>query len=499
MAMPDDPLTEVSRVRSHNIIPSLFLDFMQMQEFAKHPFIVAKGAGIRLTDTSGKTWLDGLSGVFVTSIGHGNPRAIAAITGQLQRLAFAPPLHATTPAALELAELLLKIAPPGVTALKFLSGGSEATEAAMKLARQYHQQTGHPRKYKIIGRYGAYHGGTMGALSAGGGRDRKSPFEPLCTGFLHVHPPYCYRCPFDQAYPGCGRTCTSLIERTIEAEDPETIAAVIVEPVSISAAGFLVPPPDYLKRVREICSRHNVVLIYDEIITGFGRLGTMFGSEHFGSAPDITCCGKGMSGGYAPLAAILIRDRIAEAFYGEEEANVQFHHGHTFAGNPVACAAGVAVITEILERNLLANARRQGERLHARLEAAAARSAIIGDVRGAGLLQGVEFVRDRHTGARFPAPLRPGKLLEQEAARRGLLLRCGADFAAFAPPLTVTADEVDEMLDLFDESLAAAEQHLAVSASPITEQRHSGTDISSPRESRAGTRIGEPTLPQARH
>jgi adenosylmethionine-8-amino-7-oxononanoate aminotransferase len=447
-------------VQSHNVIPSLFLDFMQMQEFARHPFVVAKGAGIRLTDTEGKSWLDGLSGVFVASIGHGNPRAIAAITEQLHRLAFAPPLHGTTPAALELAELLLKIAPPGVTALKFLSGGSEATEAAMKLARQYHQQSGHPRKYKIVGRYGAYHGATMGALSAGGGRDRKSPFEPLCAGFLHVHPPYCYRCPFDQAYPGCGRTCVSLIERTIEAEDPATVAAVIVEPISISAAGFLVPPPDYLKRLREICTRHDVVLIYDEIITGFGRLGTMFGSEYFGAAPDITCCGKGMSGGYAPLAAILIRDRIAAAFYGDEDDNVQFHHGHTFAGNPVACAAGIAVISEILERDLLGNAARQGARVRAGLEAIAARSAIIGDVRGAGLLQGVEFVADRGSGARFPAGVRPGKVVEREARQRGLLLRCGAEFAALAPPLTITADETDEMLGLLGECIAAAEAEL---------------------------------------
>ena len=166
-----------------------------------------------------------------------------------------------------------------------MSGGSEATEAAMKLARQYHKQTGSPRKYKIVSRYGAYHGGTMGALSAGGGRERKSVFEPLGVGFIHVHPPYCYRCPFDQIYPGCGRTCVELIERTIEAEDPETVAAVIVEPISISSAGFMVPPPDYLPRLREICDRHNVVLIYDEIITGFGRLGTMFGSQYFRRRP----------------------------------------------------------------------------------------------------------------------------------------------------------------------------------------------------------------------
>jgi adenosylmethionine-8-amino-7-oxononanoate aminotransferase len=434
---------------------------MQMQEFAKDPLIFTEARGSRLITADGREFIDGLSGVFVTSLGQGNQAVITAMTEQLKRLSFAPPLHGTTPPALELTQLLLRLAPDGVTAVKLLSGGSEATEAAMKMARQYHRQTGNPRKYKIISRYGAYHGGTMGALSAGGGRERKAVFEPLGVGFIHVHPPYCYRCPFDQRYPSCGRTCVELIERTIEAEAPETVAAVIVEPISISAAGFMVPPPDYLQRLREICDRHNVVLIYDEIITGFGRLGTMFASEYFGAAPDITCCGKGMSGGYAPLAAILIRDRIAAAFYGDEEDFVQFHHGHTYGGNPVACAAGVAVLNEYLERDVVGNARRQGERLRHRLIDLAERFPIIGDVRGAGLLQGIELVKDKATAERFPAATRPGKAIEREARQRGLLLRCGNDFAAFAPPLTVTEDEIDEMAGLLGDSIAAASASLS--------------------------------------
>ena len=448
-------------MRNANVIPSLFLDFMQMQEFAKDPLIFTEARGSRLITSDGREFIDGLSGVFVTSLGQGNQAVITAMTEQLKRLSFAPPLHGTTPPALELTQLLLKLAPEGVTAVKLLSGGSEATEAAMKLARQYHKQSGNPRKYKIISRYGAYHGATMGALSAGGGRERKAVFEPLGVGFIHVHPPYCYRCPFDQSYPGCGRTCVELIERTIEAEDPATVAAVIVEPISISAAGFMVPPPDYLKRLREICDRHDIVLIYDEIITGFGRLGTMFASEYFGAAPDITCCGKGMSGGYAPLAAILIRDKVARSFYGDEEEFVQFHHGHTFGGNPVACAAGVAVLNEYLERDVVGNARRQGERLRHRLIELSERFPIIGDVRGAGLLQGIELVKDKATAERFPAAAKPGKAIEREARERGLLLRCGNDFAAFAPPLTITADEIDQMASLLGESIAAASASLA--------------------------------------
>jgi adenosylmethionine-8-amino-7-oxononanoate aminotransferase len=433
---------------------------MQMREFAKDPLIFVGGEGIRLTDTAGRRYIDGLSGVFVSSLGHGNMPVIEAMAAQARNLAFAPPLHGTTLPALKLTELLLRIAPEGVGAIKLLSGGSEATESAMKLARQYHQQSGHPWKYKIISRYGSYHGGTMGALSAGGGRDRKSVYEPLGVGFVHVHPPYCFRCPFDQTYPGCGRTCVTLVERTIEAEDPETVAAVIVEPISISSAGFIVPPPDYLPRLREVCTRHNAVLIYDEIITGFGRLGTMFGSQYYEAPPDITCCGKGMSGGYAPLAAILIRDRIAEAFYGEADENRQFHHGHTYAGNPVACAAGVAAVTKLIERDIVGNARRQGERLRARLAELAERYPLIGDVRGAGLLQGVEFVKDRTTGEPFPPRIRPGKLVERAARERGLILRCGNEFAVLAPPLIVTAQDIDEMCGILGESIAAAQGSL---------------------------------------
>ncbi|HLN13803.1 MAG TPA: aspartate aminotransferase family protein [bacterium] len=448
-------------METRDALPHLFLDFMQMQEFVKDPLVFVGGEGIRLTDSTGKQYIDGLSGVFVTSLGHGNLPVIEAMIAQAQQLAFAPPLHSTTPPALKLTEILLRIAPEGVGAVKLMSGGSEATEAAMKLTRQYHQQTGHPRKYKIIGRYGGYHGGTMGALSAGGGRDRKSPYEPLGVGFLHVHPPYCYRCPFDQTYPTCGRTCVGLIEKTIQMEDPETVAAVIVEPISISSAGFMVPPPDYLRLLREVCTRHNVVLIYDEIITGFGRLGEMFASEYYHAAPDITCCGKGMSGGYAPLSAILIRDRIADAFYGEAGEQRQFHHGHTYGGNPVACAAGVAALTQLIERDLIGNARRQGAHLRERLEGLAARYSIIGDVRGAGMLQGVEFVADRRTKARFDPGVRPGKVVERACRERGLLLRCGDEFAAFAPPLVSTVRDIDEMCDILGESIGVAEAVLA--------------------------------------
>jgi len=457
LASPNGPVVRGQAGRE--LLRHLVLDFRQMAAFAEEPWIFVRGEGVRLQDSDGRWYLDGLSGVFVTSLGYGNERVLAAAYEQLATLPFAPPLHGTTRPALELAARLRRLAPapmrgeagqgpgPGV---KLLSGGSEATEAAIKLARQYWKQAGHPRKYKIIGRYGGYHGATMGALSATGGWERKSVFEPLVAGFLHHHPPHVFRSLFGPEAARlldattCGVASARLVEHTIEAEDPETVAAVIVEPISISSAGFVAPPREYYQVLREVCDRHDVLLIFDEIITGFGRLGEWFGADYLGVAPDLLCCGKGMSGGYAPLAAVLIAERVWQAFLGAPEERKEFHHGHTFGGNPVAAAVGCAVIDEIEARDLLGNARRRGAQLRRRLEALAARfPQVIGEVRGAGLLQGFEF-----EAARYPRTAKPGKRFEALARERGLLARCGDEYVAFAPPLVITEAELDEALDI---------------------------------------------------
>lgn len=433
----------------------LVLDFMQMEEFAKDPFVIQEASGIRLRSTDGREYIDGLAGVFTVSLGHGNQRIIDAITQQLNTVAFAPPLHGTNPQAIELAKELIDFAPPGVSAVKFVSGGSEATEAAMKLARQYHVNRGNGRKYKIIAKYGAYHGATMGALSAGGGWERKSVFEPLLGHMLHVHPPYCFRCPY--GYPGpenCGIVCADIVGKTILAEDPETVAAIIMEPISISSAGFVVPPPEFFKMLREYCDRHDILLIFDEIITGFGRLGTNFGADYFGVVPDLIACGKGMSSGYAPLAAVLIQEKVNREFLGKPEERVEFHHGHTFGGNPVACAAGLAAIRQIKEENLVEHARQMGLRMRERLEAMRATYPMIGEVRGAGLLQGVEIVADRDTRRPYTPDVKPGKMIERAARERGLIFRTATDYVAFSPPLVSTPADIDEMCDILDQSLA---------------------------------------------
>src|SRR5437762_763200 len=295
----------------------------------------------------------------------------------------------------------------------------------------------------------------MASLSAGGLKSRKTVNEPLAPGFLHVFPPTCYRCPFGKTYPDCGITCAKLVESVVEMEDPATVAAVMVEPIG-HTGGIIDPPPEYLPILRDICDRHNILLIFDEIITGAGRTGHLFAAETFGVTPDVLCTAKGLSGGYAPLSAMICRRGIAEAFWGPIAENPGFVEGHTFEGNPISCAAGLAVLREILERDLCGNARTQGERLRRGFEALAKKHGVIGDIRGKGLLQGVEFVRDVRTKASFPAEVGFGVRVGRRALANGLLCRFDPNWLAFGPSLVVTAEQLDEMVDILDRSIGEA-------------------------------------------
>jgi adenosylmethionine-8-amino-7-oxononanoate aminotransferase len=421
----------------------------QMKEFTKNPLVMARSEGVRYWDVNGKEYLDALSGIYVVSVGHNNRRVIEAVKEQLERLHFAPVMHGTNSVAVQLANLLAEVAPGDLNTVKFESGGSEVTEAAIKMARQYHQLTGHPRKYKIISRYLSWHGSTMGALSASGLKSRRSVNEPLATGFIHVFPPTCYRCPFGKEYHDCGTLCASLVGDVIDMEDPETVAAVMVEPIG-HTGGIIDPPEEYLPILREVCDRHNVLLIFDEIITGAGRTGRMFAAETFGVLPDILCLGKGLSGGYAPLSAMICRDHIARAFWGDAPENPGFVEGHTYEGNPVSCAAGIAALQEILERDLCGNARAMGERLRAGLERLR-RYGIIGDIRGKGLFLGIEFVKDTGTKERFSPPI--GTLIGRKCMENGLITRFDPHWLALGPPLVVTAADIDEILTILDRSI----------------------------------------------
>ena len=343
----------------------------------------------------------------------------------------------------------MDLAPDDLAAVKFATGGSEATEAAFKMARQYHRLQGNASKYKIISRYMAWHGSTMGSLSASGLASRRAVNEPLAPGFVHVFPPTCYRCPFGKEYPTCEITCASLIADVIDLEDADTVAAVIVEPIG-HTGGIIDPPGEYLPMLREICDRRNVLLIFDEIITGIGRTGSMFAAETFGVTPDLLCLGKGISGGYAPLSALLCREHIADAFWDESPANPGFVEGHTFEGNPISCAAGLATLGEVVDRDLCRNAREMGARLRVGLEGLR-RQGIIGDIRGKGLFQGIEFVQDTTTKERFDPPI--GTAIGRRALRNGLLTRFDPHWLAIGPPLIVDEQHIDHIVSILDRSI----------------------------------------------
>ena len=446
-----EPIYDAKRLQDPESLRRIVLDLRQMETFIEDPLIVTGADGVWYEDIDGRKILDGISGIFVVTVGHNNRRVIDAMKSQLETMAFAPPLHATNPAALELVHKLADVTPDDLNTVKLLSGGSEATEAAMKLAKQYHRQTGKPNKYKIIARYQGYHGATMGALSATGTPRRKTMFEPTLPGYLHVHPPTCYRCPYEKSYPDCSVFCARTIEETILMEGPDTVAAVIVEPIG-NTGGVITPPDDYLPELRRICDEHNVLLIFDEIITGFGRTGQMFAAQTFGATPDILCMGKGMSSGYIPLAGIAFRDHMAEAFFGRDEDEVEFSHGHTYGGNPLASVAGLACLGEIVERDLPARAREMGGYFRGQLEGLK-ELGIVGEVRGKGLLVGVEFVQDPSTKVQFGPGINFGVQVGKRALKKGLLTRFDPHWIAFAPPLIITRDEIDQLMDIFTASI----------------------------------------------
>jgi len=448
-ATPADA-NDLARYASPEMLRHMVLDFRQMKNFLAEPLVMARAEGVWYWDVQGRRYLDGISGIFTVNVGHANPRVTAALHRQIDQICFAPPLHATNVPAVELANLVASITPGDLNTVKLLSGGSEATEAAIKLARQYHRQTGAPLKYKIVSLYKGYHGATLGALSATGTARRKAIFEPALTGFLHVMPPAYHRCTGESGCPDCAMTSVEQFDRVIDMEGPETVAAVIIEPIS-NTGGITTPAPDYLPRLREICDRHNVLLIFDEIITGFGRTGQMFAAQTFGVLPDLICMGKGMGSGYGPLAALAFRDHVAAAFWGEEES-IAFSHGHTFGGNPLSSAAGVAAISEIIERDLCANARHIGAHLRTRIEELKPLN-VITDVRGKGLLIGVGLARDASAGVPFAPDVRFGQRVAARALTKGLILRADPDWIALAPPLVTTREEADLLFDLLAESL----------------------------------------------
>ena len=436
--------------RQEALLKRTFLDYQQTTAFIENPIIVNKAEGLYYWDVEGKRYFDGIGGIFVAILGHRHPRVIEAVHRQMDQLTLALPMHGIADVSLDFVEQMGAVTPGDLNFVKSYSGGSESMESAMKFTRQYFKQTGRPGKYKFVSRYYGYHGGTFGAMAASGTGARKTPFEPHMAGFPKVFPPNYYRDRFS-SWEECNRFCARMFEDVIMHEDPDTVAGVILEPVS-NTGGVITPTNEYFQIIREICDRYEVLLIYDEIITAYGKTGQMFGAQTFGVTPDIICGGKSLSSGILPLGAMMAREDMGEAFLGPPEDNVNFAHGHTYAGNPLGCATGIAVIGEIIEQNLAARAQQLGDYLVQKLEELK-KYGVVREIRGKGLLRGVELCRDTASMAPFPEL---GNALKKTALQNGLIMRVDPTWFAVSPALIAREADVDEMCGLIEKSLVDA-------------------------------------------
>lgn len=413
------------------------------------PLVFTAAQGCYLWDSQGKRYLDFSSQLTNVSVGYQHPRVVEAIVEQARRLCYLAPVHGNELAG-RLGELIAEVVPGDLVQSFFTLGGSEANEVAIQLARMF---TG---RYKIISRWRSYHGATYGALSVSGGTGRL-PAGPGIPGAVHVLWQDCYRCPFGQRYPGCGLECVEHIEQVVRLEGPDQIAAIIAEPF---VGGVDDPPPEYWPRLREICDQHGILLIADEVITGFGRTGRWFGCDHFGVVPDIMTVAKGMNSGYAAVGATVVSQKIAEFFH---ERPIGF--GFTSGGQPLGFAACIAVIETIKAESLVDNAQRLGELLTVELARLKERHPSIGHVHGRGLWWYLELVRDRQTKAPLVSPLKPSNVAEvgtldeirQFLLGNGLLTVAGGSVLRIQPPLSITEAQLREGLAIIDDALAIAD------------------------------------------
>jgi len=421
------------------------------------PFL-DRGEGIYLFDESGKRYIDGSSGAMVSNIGHSNPRVLAKIKAQMDKATFGYRLHFRTHPSEDLATKTVEMTPDGLDRVFFVSGGSEAVESAIKLARQYAVTQGQGSRYKVISRFPSYHGCTFGALDLTGYAPLREPFAPMMQGMPKVASPATYLDRDNLTEEARGLKYAELLRDKIIEEGPDTVLAFIMEPVGGASTGALVAPDSYYGRVREICDEFGVLLIYDEVMTGAGRTGKFLAAEHWGITPDIVALSKGFGAGYAPLGAIVAGARLVEPVLDSGG----FLHGFTYAGNPLACSAGLAVLEELQDQNLIENAARMGDVLMVELRALMDRYPFIGDVRGKGLLTAFEFVSDRSTMEPLDPALQAHSRLVELAYERGLILysrrtRGGTsgDHFLVAPPLIITRDQITEMMVILRDALDA--------------------------------------------
>lgn len=412
------------------------------------PRIWISGRGAWLTDVDGRTYLDGLSGMWNTNLGHGRGELVSAAARQMERLAYATAYAGSTHTpAIRLAEALHEVVYPSIRAFYFVSGGGEATDASVRTARWFWRSQGQPEKATIIALRHSYHGSTVGSAAVTGVTEFSEGFGPAQPGIHHIdsHYPYRFPTPTDGRTPG--EAAADKLEEAILALGAGTVAAFIAEPIQGGGGGVIVPPGDYFPRIRAICDRHNVLLIADDVITGFGRSGRWFGLQHWGVEPDIVQFAKGITSAYVPLGGIGVSERIKAVLDGAPPDR-RWWHGQTNSAHPVACAVALETIRILRDENLIERAAVEGERLLGRLHAALDGHPNVGEVRGLGLLAGIELVADRAAKARLPASGRYDQRLRDELLRRGLCTRVLTDVVCLAPPLITPEADLDRIADI---------------------------------------------------
>jgi adenosylmethionine-8-amino-7-oxononanoate aminotransferase len=424
--------------------------------------VAETGKGMIIRDSTGKEYIDASGGAAVSCLGHGHPDVLAAMHAQLDKLAYAHTSFFTTSVAEELGDDLVAHTPAGIDHVYFVSGGSEAIEAALKMARQYFVEKGEPQRRHFIARHQSYHGNTLGALAVGGNAWRRAQFAPLLIETHHVSPCFEYRGRLStETAAQYGEKLAGEFEAKIAELGPETVIAFIAETIGGATSGAITPVEGYFRRIREICDRHGILLILDEVMCGMGRTGTLHACEQEGIAPDLMAIAKGLGGGFAPIGAVLLGGKIFQAF---ENGSGLFQHGHTYLGHPLACAGALAVQRIIRRDNLLTNVQRQGTHLAQRLKDRFGNHHHVGDVRGRGLFQAIELVRDRASKEPFDPKLKLHARIKQEAMARGLMVYpmggtidgARGDHVLLAPPFIVQPEMIDTIIDRLGDAVDAA-------------------------------------------
>lgn len=435
------------------------------RDFKTEKPMAVRSEGIYLFDDSGKRYIDGCSGALISSIGHSVPEVVEEIAAQLKRMSFAHPSRWRNSAAEDAAAEVAEITPGDLNYVWLVSGGSEAIESAVKLARQYYvERDGNSQKHQVIARWNSYHGSTIGTMAVGGNMPRRRLYSPLFKEHPKIEPHYCYRCPFGLEYPSCGVRCARRLEDEIKKTGPQYVMAFLAEPVVGSSVGALNPPDEYWPMVRDICDRYDILLIADEVMTGFGRTGKAFAVDHWNVVPDMIVAAKSMAAGYVPTGGVMASEKIVDVIRNGSGA---FVHGHTYNGNPLSGAAVAATVRYMKKHNLFENAALMGERLANGMKQLED-IPIVGQTRGLGLMRGMEVVADRDTRRPFPRSARASAVVSAECMKRGLIVYPGSGMAdgvdgdnfMVAPPLVVNAEQVDEILSLLREGLEAAAKTL---------------------------------------